>query len=121
MLLAYDAKLPGGMLPRSSAAKCLVHDLIRPWWICVAAEGRLILVGRRERRQQTFEGREISIILRCSYRLRDQMIARDESRVHGAHRRLAFVRLPVCGVNRLWVMPRDDMNSEAPDCIHVPA
>ena len=28
--------------------------------------------------------------------------------------------VPVRGVNCLWVMPRDDVISEAPDCIQIP-
>ena len=43
-------------LPWSSAAKRLVHDLIGPRRIGVAAEHRLILVRHGEHRQQILEG-----------------------------------------------------------------
>ena len=45
-------------LPWSSAVKRLVHDLIGPRRIDVAAEGGLILVRHGEHRQQTLEGRK---------------------------------------------------------------
>src|SRR3984893_3751142 len=80
-------------LPWSSAAKRLVHDLIGPRRIDVAAEGRLILVRHGEHRQQTLEGREISVVHGCGYRLLHQMVARDESRVSRTHRRPTLVRL----------------------------
>src|ERR1700688_3798052 len=78
-------------LPWSSAAKRLVHDLIGPRRIDVAAEGRLILVRHGEHRQQTLEGLEIPNVHGCGDRLLHQMIAWDESRVGRAHRRSAFV------------------------------
>jgi hypothetical protein len=40
-------------------------------------------------------------------------LARDHQVEEGA--------VPVQGVNRLWVMPRDDVISEAPDRIQIPA
>ena len=40
-------------------------------------------------------------------------VARDHQVEEGA--------VPICGVNRLWVMPRDDVISEAPDRIQIPA
>src|ERR1700722_304119 len=40
-------------------------------------------------------------------------LARDHQVEEGA--------VPVRGVNRLWVMPRDDVISEAPDRIQIPA
>src|SRR6516162_8461529 len=64
-------------LPWSSAAKRLVHDLIGPRRIDVAAEGRLILVRHGERCQQTLEGREILIVHGCRDRLLHQMVARE--------------------------------------------
>src|SRR6516225_12237914 len=60
-------------LPCSSAAKRLVHDLIGPRRIDVAAEGRLILVRHGERCQQTLEGHEILIVYGCGDRLLHQM------------------------------------------------
>jgi hypothetical protein len=76
----------------SSAAKRLMHDLIGPRRIDVAAEGRLILVRHGEDCQQTLEGLEISNVHGCGDRLLHQMIAWDESRVGRTHRRPAFVR-----------------------------
>jgi hypothetical protein len=46
-------------LPWSSAAKRLVHDLVGPRRIGIAAEHRLILVRHREHRQQILERQEI--------------------------------------------------------------
>src|SRR6516225_9634429 len=80
-------------LPWSSAAKRLVHDLIGPRRIDVAAEPRLILVRHGKHRQQTLEGREIPIVHGCGDRLLHQMVARNDSRVSRAHRRLTLVRL----------------------------
>src|SRR6266487_5827681 len=80
-------------LPWSSAAKCLVHDLIGPRRIDVATEGRLILVRHGEHCQQTLEGREIPIVHGCRDRLLHQMVARDESRVSRTHPRPALVLL----------------------------
>src|SRR5262249_840913 len=59
----------------------------------VAAEHRLILARHGEHRQQTLEGREISIVHGCRERLLNQMVTRDESRISRTHRRAALVRL----------------------------
>ena len=80
-------------LPWSSAAKRLVHDLIGPRRIDIAAEHWLNFVRHGEHRQQTLEGHEILIVHGCRDRLLHQMVARDESRIGRTHRRPALVRL----------------------------
>ena len=97
-----------GRATRSSAAKCLAHDLIGPRRLGVTVEGRLVVVRPGEHCQQILEGGEIAIVHGCRKRFLDQMVARDECRVDRTHRR----RPPLAG--RLTILGKPLAPSRGP-------